>query len=233
MQVQPRVILQSTESIAEAERAGIEATSGDIIAFVDDDAWPPPDWLHWIANSFDDRNVGVVGGPEMAGGPAPNAITFWGTTTRNSGANTVKAFRGCNMAILRAAITPLMRGLPDYSFRWELDLCWGAQELGYAARFVRDAWVKHPIEPRPDSFSTSAIYEFEIGHTMIMLRHLNWAWRTIFLVHTLLVGDVTTPGAIRHAVRVMRGDRDSKRNLLLSYRGKVRGLTRWLSEVRS
>jgi GT2 family glycosyltransferase len=42
-----------------------EATSAEILAFIDDDAYPDPEWLANAVRHFDDPNVVVAGGPAV------------------------------------------------------------------------------------------------------------------------------------------------------------------------
>jgi GT2 family glycosyltransferase len=46
---------------------------GEILAFIDDDAYPEPDWLTVAGPAFGDRAVAAVGGPAMT----PDSDTFW------------------------------------------------------------------------------------------------------------------------------------------------------------
>ncbi len=49
-------------NIARARNAGIAAASGQIIAFIDDDAVPEPSWLNYLVAPFSDPAVAIVGG---------------------------------------------------------------------------------------------------------------------------------------------------------------------------
>ncbi|MDD5669973.1 MAG: glycosyltransferase, partial [Candidatus Omnitrophica bacterium] len=52
---------------------GIENASGEILAFLDDDAYPVKDWLVYAAESFSDPAIAAVGGPGVT--PHEDSIT--------------------------------------------------------------------------------------------------------------------------------------------------------------
>jgi O-antigen biosynthesis protein len=49
-------------NISRARNLGIENASGDVVAFIDDDAVPEPAWLHWLVAPFADTDVSAAGG---------------------------------------------------------------------------------------------------------------------------------------------------------------------------
>ncbi len=50
---------------ADKRNMGIKAASGDIVAFIDDDAAPLPGWLEYAIPYFSDPEIGAVGGPAL------------------------------------------------------------------------------------------------------------------------------------------------------------------------
>lgn len=52
---------------------GVKASAGAIIAFIDDDAYPDPDWLKNALKLFEDNDIAAVGGP----GLDPPEDSFW------------------------------------------------------------------------------------------------------------------------------------------------------------
>ena len=48
---------------AEKRNLGIKAAKGEIIAFIDDDAYPDVHWLEYAVRYFGDETIGAVGGP--------------------------------------------------------------------------------------------------------------------------------------------------------------------------
>ena len=63
----PKTTIVATGSMGPAEKRdlAIKYAMGDIIAFIDDDAYPKRDWLKNAVHHFDDPNVGAVGGPAV------------------------------------------------------------------------------------------------------------------------------------------------------------------------
>ena len=48
---------------AEKRNVGIREAKGEIVAFIDDDAYPEEHWLEYAVKYFGDRDIGAVGGP--------------------------------------------------------------------------------------------------------------------------------------------------------------------------
>ena len=58
-----RVIPTGKVRPAEKRNLGIKAATGDIVAFIDDDAYPDAHWLEYAVKYFGDETIGGVGGP--------------------------------------------------------------------------------------------------------------------------------------------------------------------------
>lgn len=61
-------------SLGEKRDVGIKVATGDFCAFIDDDAYPQPDWLSNALKIFDsNKKIGAVGGPNLT----PPNDPFW------------------------------------------------------------------------------------------------------------------------------------------------------------
>jgi len=63
----PRIRSIVTDMLSQGEKddVGIEKSSGEICAFINDDAYPRHDWLRNAVKYFQDSSVGAVGGPGL------------------------------------------------------------------------------------------------------------------------------------------------------------------------
>ena len=63
-----RVCLVQSENkgLSNARNLAMETATGEIIAYIDDDAYPDPDWLKFLAASFTRSDHAGIGGPNIA-----------------------------------------------------------------------------------------------------------------------------------------------------------------------
>lgn len=146
-----RVRLISTENrgLSNARNTGLQAASGEIVAYLDSDAFPDPNWLQYLAAAFiDSDNVGV-GGPNVAptglgtlancfdnapGGPAHVLLSD----------REAEHIPGCNMAfrkdnlVAAGGFDPALRIAGD-----DVDVCWRIQARGWRIGFSPGALVWH------------------------------------------------------------------------------------------
>lgn len=100
------------QGLSETRNAGIRASRGDIIAFIDDDAVADKDWLQNLTMPFENKNVAAVGGkavPLWLNGNRPTwfpeeldwivGCTYKGLPVKG---NEIRNVPGCNMAFLKS-----------------------------------------------------------------------------------------------------------------------------------
>jgi GT2 family glycosyltransferase len=110
-----RYVYDATPGLSRARNRGVEAASGEVIAFLDDDAVPMPDWADEMLASFAAPRVGCVGGecvPRFESArPAwlSDSLLLFAGITRFGGRFRRASSRaewpfGANMAFRRAAL---------------------------------------------------------------------------------------------------------------------------------
>jgi O-antigen biosynthesis protein len=73
-----KIVACDEANIARARNLGIAAAAGEIVAFIDDDAVPEPDWLTELGQPFEDPGVDAAGGHVIG----RNGISLqWGART--------------------------------------------------------------------------------------------------------------------------------------------------------
>ena len=161
------VRLLSTENrgLSRARNAGIDAATGEIVAFIDSDARPDQDWLTHLAHSFDLSGFVGMGGPNIA---PPGGDRIESCVARAPGGpahvlgTDVEAEHvpGCNMAFRRWALREI--GGFDPRFRVagdDVDVCWRIQDAGWRIGFSPAAVVLH--HPRN---SIGAYWKQQVGY---------------------------------------------------------------------
>jgi GT2 family glycosyltransferase len=144
-----RVITTLNKGLSNARNTGMAAANGELIAYLDDDAFPDPHWLTYLASMFLQTDYAAIGGPNLPpdsdglvancvsaapGGPVHVLITD----------TEAEHIPGCNFAVRKSALQAI--GGFDPRFRVagdDVDACWRLHEHGYKIGFSHAAMVWH------------------------------------------------------------------------------------------
>ncbi len=234
------------EGVIAAMREGIQATSGAIIVFTDDDAVPRRDWLERMRFHFEDASVGGVGGRDVIH-PSDRAtmrtsdvgrITAWGKVIGNHHLGTgpareVMILKGTNMAFRRAALAvPVgLRGR-GAQVHHEIATSLWARRRGWRLVYDPELVVDHFPGPRFDRDRRGRPDEEAINDAAYNLVASLLAVEPRLLLrrafYGLLVGDAGTPGLTRALLGGIRGNNDILRRCAPSMIGQARALADFL-----
>jgi GT2 family glycosyltransferase len=144
-----RLIRTENRGLSAARNTGLEAATGDIIAYLDDDAWPDAHWLTYLAATFLRTTYAAVGGPNIPP-PGDGLIAECVANAPGGPIHVLLSDReaehipGCNMAFRKAALQAI--GGFDPQFRVagdDVDVCWRLQQQGWTLGFNPAAMVWH------------------------------------------------------------------------------------------
>jgi hypothetical protein len=143
------VISTPNRGLSNARNTGLQAATGEIVAYTDDDARPDPHWLQYLAAAFGSSTHAGIGGPNIA--PAGDGFIAECIAHAPGGPvhvllddSVAEHIPGCNMAFRRDAL--LAVGGCDPVFRLagdDVDLCWRLQQSGRTLGFSPAATVWH------------------------------------------------------------------------------------------
>ena len=125
-----RLIRVPNGGLSKARNLGIDAAQGEIVAFIDSDAYADEDWLYYFVNALEEHEASAVGGPNLS----PPQDGFMAQCIDQSPGNPTcvlvdneraEHVPGCNMAFRKEAFE--MVGQFDTQHRAagdDVDICW-------------------------------------------------------------------------------------------------------------
>jgi GT2 family glycosyltransferase len=144
-----RLISTENRGLSSARNTGLQAAMGEIVAYLDDDAYPDPHWLTYLAATFMTTNHVGVGGPNLAppgDGPIADCVANapGGPIHVLLSDQEAEHIPGCNMAFRKTALQAI--GGFDPRFRTagdDVDVCWRLQQRNWTLGFHPAAMVWH------------------------------------------------------------------------------------------
>ena len=144
-----RVITTENRGLASARNTGLKAATGEIVAYIDDDAYPDSHWLRYLAGTFmNTKHVGI-GGPNIAppgDGPIAECVAHSPGNPVHILLSDTEAehIPGCNMAFRKAALEAIDGFDPQFRIAGDdVDVCWRLQQKGWTLGYSPGAMVWH------------------------------------------------------------------------------------------
>jgi glycosyltransferase involved in cell wall biosynthesis len=227
--------------------AAIAAASGDVLAFLDDDAEAHPDWLKRIADQYSSLNIGGVGGryinyfsgvlQQYAPARLVGKVFWYGGCVGNlyrdctfKGPVDVDFLIGGNMSY---RLNVLRQCLPDHRLNsnvaahWEIDVGLQVKRLGYRIVFDPAIEVDHHTAPRAIEGMRTINYEgsywMNYNYTLLMRKHLSpWGFAA-YVAYSTLIGSGGSPGLAYILWQSVKRRPIAWRDCIASLRGRFDG----------
>lgn len=197
-----RLICTENRGLSSARNTGLEAATGEIVAYLDDDAHPDPHWLTYLAASFINTTHAAVGGPNIpprGDGPIADCVASspGGPVHVLLSDQVAEHIPGCNMAFRKGALQAIGGFDPQFRIAGDdVDVCWRLQQQGLTVGFNPAAVVWHH---RRNSVLAYWKQQLNYGMAEALLErkwpekynaagHLTWGGRVYGNGHTYLLG---------------------------------------------
>jgi GT2 family glycosyltransferase len=195
-------------------KAMLEAT-GEIIAFLDDDAFPRAGWSTALLESFADPSVAGVAGRAMNGLPHEDLINTDdigrlrpdGTMSGNFNSNPgrcidVDHMIGCNCAWRASVLAHLGGQLDDWNLgkqclMEETETCIRARRLGYRLVFNPDVVADHIGAPQPGGRRFSPKYSYYHTKNNFVMIIRNYGFGLMMLRYPVAIASQSVLGFVR------------------------------------
>lgn len=197
------VQLISTENrgLSNARNTGWMQASGEIIAYIDDDAYPDEHWLKFLAYTYMTGDFAAVGGQS----PAPAGGGFIADCVANAPGRPVHVLLsdteaehipGCNMSFKRSVLEevggfdPVYRAAGD-----DVDICWRIMDRGWRVGYQASAVTWHHCRNSIRAYwkqqhgygKAEALLEEKWPEKYNSIGHLSWKGRIYSNVYSELL----------------------------------------------
>jgi O-antigen biosynthesis protein len=184
-----RIISTPNRGLSSARNTGAQAASGEIVAYLDDDARPDQHWLRYLAAAYRDPAVVAAGGPNIPppeDGPTAQAVANspGGPLHVLISDSEADHLPGCNLSIRRDALLAIGGFDPQFTSAGDdVDICWRLRDAGGRLAFHAGAMVWHHrrgtvrgyLKQQRGYGRAEALLERKWPGRFNRLGHLDWA----------------------------------------------------------
>ncbi|GFE68201.1 glycosyltransferase family 2 protein [Chroococcus sp. FPU101] len=249
-----KTLMVEVPGVVAAMNLGLDAATGDLIAFTDDDAAPHPSWLERMECHFVlDERIGGVGGRDFVYYGTQESwliegerqivgqLLWYGKMIGNhhlgiGTAREVDVLKGVNMSFRKTAIHNQrfdcrMRG-SGAQVHYEMAFCFALKDEGWKLIYDPTIAVNHYGSPRFDEdrrgqFNETALINLAHNETLALLEYLGLTRRFFFLMWAILVGNRATPGFLQWLRLLPSEGKLARQKMFASLQGRWLGWKTW------
>lgn len=206
-------------TMATSRAIGLDHATGEIVAYIDDDAYADPDWLAELVRPYEDPGVGGVGGrasvpgvtPAVVGPEGIGRLDIDGRLSGNFDVDVgtpveVDHLLGANMSYRRDALLALggiRDGFPGTCLREETDIALRLRRAGWRLVYQPRAHVLHVPGRYAKGRRFDLRYHYYARRNDMVLFLWNFGWRSPLPWRTTRA---TLTADLRRLAGALRGD---------------------------
>ncbi|HWC87806.1 MAG TPA: glycosyltransferase [Solirubrobacteraceae bacterium] len=201
-----RVISTDNHGLSSARNTALAAATGEIVAFIDDDAMPDPHWLTYLVDTFARTDFVAVGGPNLPV-PGDGAVADAVAAAPGNpihvlvGDREAEHIPGCNCAFRTQHLRQIGGFDPQFHTAGDdVDVCWRLQDRGWRIGYAPAAVVWHH---RRGTLGGYLRQQRGYGRAEAMLER-KWPARYSAGGHVTWRGRIYGEGVPRHATGPLR-----------------------------
>lgn len=234
--------------VIHAENTAIQFASGDLLCFIDDDGYAPPDWCFRIKRTFqENENIIALGGPDNIIGDEHfrkhktifGKITWYGQLIgnhhhRGTGIHTVQVLKGVNMAIRRDIMPLLDPNLNSERYQgngchWELDVFLTIKKSHPLGLIVFDTSLEVQHESNHRNIDIEANHRNNARNmTYVYFKHFSTIKLITHLFYLLFIGHERIPGLAKTLHMLLKKDPHIWIKVKAAWQGVTQGLSLYL-----
>ncbi|MDB5024448.1 MAG: glycosyltransferase [Mucilaginibacter sp.] len=144
-----KLISTPNRGLSSARNTGLASAEGEIIAYLDDDAFPDSHWLQYLASAYNCSSHAGIGGPNLPpleDGPIAACVANapGGPIHVLLSDEIAEHIPGCNMSFKKEVLMEIEGFDPNFRVAGDdVDVCWRIQSAGYTLGFHPAAVVWH------------------------------------------------------------------------------------------
>jgi mycofactocin system glycosyltransferase len=175
------ITLTQNRKAAFCRNLGAAHAKGEILAFIDSDCSADPDWLNRLVPSFNDNEVGIVGGKidsyfTTSGldryEQVKSSLIIGNQIKRSRDVNSAFYVPSCNL-LIRKILFQKVGGFNRHLVVGEdVDLCWRIQDNGFKVEFRPEGVIFHRHRNKIKAFCKRR-FEYGTSEPMLQTLHRN------------------------------------------------------------
>lgn len=239
--------------VIHAENLAINSASGDLLCFIDDDAYAPIDWIEKIKIHFNKNpQLIALGGPDNIIGDEQyrktvntfGKLAWYGKLIGNhhhtgAGVHRVQVLKGVNMIVKKDSMPLLDPLLSSEKYKgngchWELDVFLRIQKISPDSEILFDTSLEVQHESQHVDIITKENHRNNARNmTYVYLKNLSFMTNFFHFIYLIFIGHARIPGILKIIHFLVKNENDKFTKIIFAWHGVFEGIKMYYRSVRN